>query len=99
MGSPGADGNTLGVRMPPTERVDNLKKVENLLLRSSCLRGPLTWEEFLRGIFTKQYPNDPAQLDRAVRVSASRVRQGYLPTCVMDEYREAERFHEVSRLK
>ena len=97
MGSPGSDGNTLGFHFPPTKHVPNLKAVTDAFVYSQ-IPGKRSWEEVLREVFREDYP-DPDQLERVVRTSVQRIKEGYVPKKIMDAFREENAFNDRCALK
>lgn len=95
MGSPGSDGNTMGVQMPATQYVADIDVLkEELIFRH--IPGQRNWEELLRAVFAEEYAESPVLLghmDRMVAASVKRIEQGYVPTCVIKRYDENRAFH------
>lgn len=97
-GNPGADGNTMGIRYPRTEFVRDIRVVEDELIRSH-ISGQRNWEELLRTVFREKYPNQTAHMDAMVQMSMRRIKEGYVPACVMQMFHEHRAFHKHSMLK
>lgn len=89
-----ADGNTCAAPLPATERVEKkvIKAVEAELIYQ-CIPGQRNWGEVFREVFAKTFPYDIPHIDRMVSVSLQRLEEGYVPTCVMDAYRERIALH------
>ncbi len=93
-----ADGNTNGMPNVPTERVSNIRDVEEELI-APYVRGRRNWTELLRSVFREEYKDEMHNIDRMVLVGLGRIKNGYVPRCVMDKYREQQALHEHLRNK
>ena len=98
MGSPGADGMTCSIQMPDTERVQDIKSVESMLVFSQ-IEGQRNWEQVFRVAMIDRYSGRAGQLNEVVRMCIQAMKNGYLPVCVMDKYREANCFNARALLK
>jgi hypothetical protein len=97
-GNVGADGMTCGVQMLNTERVPNVKEVEDALIFSE-IDGRRSWEQVLRGIIAEVYKYKGTQLDQMVHLSLLALKNNRVPICVMDRYRYDQRFNSIAALK
>ena len=97
-GNPGADGMTCSIQMPDTERVPNLRAVEAVLVYSQ-IEGRRNWEQLIRTTLQEQYTCSAGQLTLIVQMCLYALGNDRLPVCVMDKFREAQRFNSVSVLK
>lgn len=96
MGSPGADGNTLAVSLPPTVLVTNTEEIEEILIFPH-IEGKRNWEEILRDVFRDDYPS--RLLDSVVLRCVQRIREGYIPTRILQRAAEVQHFHDRCALK
>lgn len=93
-----ADGNTNGVPNVPTERVSNIRPVEEELI-APFVSGRRNWTELFRAVFKEEFPGEVHNIDRMVLISLGRLRRGYVPVCVMNRYRADVAFHAHSHHK
>lgn len=93
-----ADGNTNGVPNVPTERVSNIRDVEEEMI-APYVAGRRNWTELLRDVFREEYKGEAHNFDRMILIALGRIRNGYVPTCVMNRYRANVAFHERSHHK
>ena len=84
--------------MPPTELVEDLRAVEQALIFEQ-VAGKRNWEELLRTHLADYYAGNPEDLERAIAVSLSRIQNSYVPTCLMEVYREEQRFNQYAACK
>lgn len=97
MGSPGADGNTLARRMPPTEYVSDVRHIERNLI-FPYIPGRRDWRALLTVLFAEEY-HEPRALQSVVEWAIKCVGNGYVPIIVLKEYEEVTGFHRRSALK
>jgi len=100
MGSPGADGNTLSAQMPALEEVDQktVLAVEDELIFPS-IEGKRDWAELFLSTFQEEMPYDVLHHKRMVEFSLKKMDEGRLPACIMEEYRENQRFNALAAFK
>jgi len=87
VGSPNADGNSFRVEMPPTEHVKG-RLLRMSISRFFGVKDPDDWKALLRDVFSVMYPDDPRQLESAVQTSLVRIKNGYFPSLIVNQYRQ-----------
>lgn len=97
-GNLAADGRFPGPSMPPTERVENVRLIAETLIFEQ-VAGKRSWEELLRVHLAEEYVGYPEALERAIAISLTRIDNGYVPTILMNVFRDNVRFNEMAACK